>query len=49
MSKIKEFEACDRFMKNIVPFILPVEQRFALVDYTMSDDAFVVVVNYDTI
>ena len=30
MSKIEEFEAYDRFMKNIVPFILPVEQRLTI-------------------
>ena len=48
MSKIDKFEACDRFMKNVVSFILPIEQRrFVLVDHSVSDDEFVLKINYD--
>lgn len=48
MSKIDKFEACDRFMKNVVSFILPIEQRrFVLVDHSVSDDEFVIKINYD--
>lgn len=48
MSKSEEVEACDRFMTNIVLFILPFEQRrFVLVDYSVCSDAFVISINYD--
>ena len=48
MSKIKEFEVCDRFMTKIVPFILPIEQtKFVLVYYKVPDEEFVITVNYD--
>ena len=41
MSKSEQVEACDRFMTNIVLFILPFEQRrFVLVDYSVCSDAF---------
>ena len=48
MSKIEEVEPCYRFMKNIVPLILSIEERrFVLTDYSVSSDVFVISVNYD--
>ena len=48
MSKIEEGDACDSFMSDIVPFVLPVAQRrFVLVEYSISPDEFVIKVSYD--
>ena len=47
MSKIEEFDACERFMSDIVPFILPTDQRrWIAIDYSVTSDGFVIKVNY---
>ena len=47
MSKIEELDACERFMSDIVPFILPTDQRRCIaIDYSVSSDEFVIKVNY---
>ena len=48
MSKPEEILACDRFMSDIVPFILPIDQRrWAIFYYSMTSEEFVITVNYD--
>ena len=48
MSKIEEGNACDRFMSDIIPFVLPIAQRrFVSVEYSISPDEFVIKVSYD--
>ena len=47
MSKIEEFDACERFMSDIVPFILPTDQRrWIAIDYSVTSNGFVIKVNY---
>ena len=46
MSKIKEFEACDRFMSE-ARFFLPIDQRFILLEHRVDQDAFVIIANYE--
>ena len=47
MSKIKEFEACGRFMSD-AQFFLPIDQgRFALLEHRVNQDAYVIIVNYE--
>ena len=47
MSKIKEFEACGRFMSE-TQFFLPIDQGgFVLLEHRVNQDAFVIIVNYE--
>lgn len=47
MSKIEQFEFCDKLIKEIVPFILTIEQRsFVFADHKVCDEEFVITVNY---
>ena len=47
MSKIEEFEACDRFMSE-AQFFLPIDQRrFVLLEHRVDQDAFVIIANYE--
>ena len=48
MSKAEEVEACDKFMSEIVQFILPIEQRkFVLVDHAVSPEEFAITIGYN--
>ena len=48
MSKPGEVLACDRFMSDVVPFILPIEQRqWAVCDCTVTCEDFFMTINYD--
>ena len=47
MSKIKEVETCSRFISEIVQFVLPIEQRFVLVDHTAFSEEFVITIGFD--
>ena len=50
MSKIEEFDECDRFMSDIVPFILSIDQRrWISIYYSVTSDEFVIKVNYDKV
>ena len=47
MSKPEEVLACDRFMSDVVPFVLPIDQRrWAVFDYAVTCEDFVISVNY---
>ena len=48
MPKPEEVLACERFMSDVVPFILPIDQRrWAIFDYSVTSEEFMITVNYD--
>ena len=48
MPKPEEVLACESFMSDVVPFILPIDQkRWAIFDYSVTSEEFTITVNYD--
>ena len=48
MSGCEDLDVCPNFMSEVVPFIGPFcQRRFVLVNYSVSDEEFVIKVNYE--
>ena len=49
MSKIvaEAFDVCNKFISEIVEFILPIEQRFVVVEHNVSFEDFLIFIGYN--